>query len=206
MSLLIKIFLTIIKVFLMIVVTAMVLFQIPEFRYDFGPQTPVQIESPEQLESLDVQESTFASIKGTINLDRAATFSTHGLTYTYFMLTEYGNSLIVRTYERVDEGWTDIDRHVGRLKPYEQMPFSRSVRAGFKTNFDVMLADKAYFLGRDDVPHVGGWSVGGMIFAVVLWCVLVYLFFIRRRGFKPIAAKREVHHPVSTSETNSEHE
>jgi hypothetical protein len=163
-------------------------------RYDFGSKDPVVIESPQQLKALDVQHSTFASIKGTINFKRAATFATHGLKYTYFMLDEYDNMLIVRTYETIDESWAEIGQHVGRLKPYDQMPFSRSVRAGFKKNFDVMLADKAYFLGRDDVPGVSGWSVGATIFAVALWCILAYFFFIRKGGLRPIQVKPRINH------------
>jgi len=173
----------ILKLFLLLVVTSMVLFQIPELRYDFGPDKPVEIESPEQLKALAVEGSTFAAVKGTVNFDRAATFATHGLKYTYFMLNEYGDMLIVRTYETIDEDWAEVDKHVGRLKPYDQMPFSRSVRAGFSKNFDVMIADDAYFLGRDDVPHLSGWSIGASVFAVVLWCVLFYFFFVYKWVF-----------------------
>lgn len=187
-------FFTVIKVFLLVVVTAMVFFQIPELRYDFGSKEPVVIDSPEQLKELNIDRSTFVSIHGTINFDRAATFATHGLKYTYFMLNDYDAMLIVRTYETVDESWAEIDRYIGRLQPYDQMAFSRSVRAGFKTNFDVMIADKAYVLGRDDVPAVSGWSVGATIFAVILWCILVYFFFIRKGGLSPIAVKPKANH------------
>lgn len=184
------IFFTVLKLFLMVVVTAMVLFQIPELRYDFGSKTPVQIASQEQLALLNINRSTFASIEGTVNFDRAATFAMHGVRYTYFQLNEYGSKLVVRTYEPIDENWAHIDTHVGRLKPYHQMPFSRSVRAGFRQHFDVTIPDDAYFLGRDDIPKFNGWSIGATIFAVVLWCVLVYFFFIRKQGLRPFGEKR----------------
>ena len=96
------------------------------------------------------------------------------------MLNEFDTALVVRTYEPVGGEWAGIDRHLGRFRRYSRMPFSRSVRAGFRQHFDITIPDNAYFLGRDDVPKPSGWSVGATIFAVVLWCILVYFFFVRR--------------------------
>lgn len=173
-------FITCLGIFLVLVTTSMVYFQIPELRYDFGPKEPVMIESPDQLAGALTGRQVFASVKGTINFNRAATFSKHGVRYTYFMLNEYDTALVVRTYETIDESWAEMDRHLGRLRKYRRMPFSRSVRAGFHKNFDVTIPEKAFFLGRDDVPKLSGWSIGATIFAVVLWCILVYFFFVRR--------------------------
>ena len=173
-------FITFLGLFLVLVTTSMVYFQLPELRYDFGPKEPVMIDSPEQLADALTGRQIFASVKGTINFDRAATFSKHGVRYTYFMLNEYDTALVVRTYETINEDWAGLDRHLGRFRKYRRMPFSRSVRAGFHKNFDITIPDSAFFLGRDDVPKPSGWSVGAAIFAVTLWCILVYFFFVRR--------------------------
>jgi hypothetical protein len=42
-------FITFLGLFLVLVTTSMVYFQLPELRYDFGPKEPVMIDSPEQL-------------------------------------------------------------------------------------------------------------------------------------------------------------
>lgn len=176
-----RIALTCIKIFPMIVVTSMILFQIPNLLYDFGPKEPVGIESAGDLSALGETDSVFASVRGKADLGRAATFSMHGVRYTYFLLKEYGPRLVVRTAETVDEKWSEIELHIGRLRPYGRMPFSRSVRAGFRTNFDVEIPDDAFFLARDYAPRIRGWTIGAVTFAGVLWCALFYFFFIHGR-------------------------
>jgi hypothetical protein len=178
-----RILLTIVKVFLIVVVTAMIRFQIPELRYDLGPREPVSIVSPNDLSPERFAQSTFASVRGRPDLTKAAKFAMHGVPFTYFLLEEYGTKLVVRAPEEIDEQWVQIDRHLGRLRPYRRMPFSRSVRAGFRKHFDIGIPANAMFLARDDVPRPSGWSIGAVIFASVLWCVLVYFFFIHRRLF-----------------------
>jgi hypothetical protein len=163
----------------MLVVTAMIRFQIPELRYDLGSKEPVQITSPNDLSVERFTRSTFASVHGRVDLTKAATFAMHGVRFTYFLLEGYGPRLVVRTPEQVDEEWSQIDTHVGRLRPYRRMPFSRSVRAGFRTHFDVEIPDDALFLARDDVPRFSGWSIGAVVFASILWCILAYFFFLR---------------------------
>jgi hypothetical protein len=175
-----RILLTLLKVFLLLVVIAMIRFQIPELRYDFGTKTPMNVQSVDELSLERFPRSTFAKIRGKANFTNAATFAKHGVRYTYFLLDEYGNKLVVRTPEAVTEDWAGIDFHVGRLRPYHRMPFSRSVRAGFRKLFDVGIPEDAFFLARDDVPRPTGWSVGGMSFACILFCVLTYFFFIHR--------------------------
>ena len=170
--------LLVLKVFLLLVVTMMVRVQIPELRYDFGRREPVVIESAEQLSVERFSQATFASVQGEPNLARAARYATHAVPFTYFLLDGYGANLVVRSAEPVDETWSDVRRHLGRLRPYHRMPFSRSVRAGFRSLFGVDIPDDALFLARDDVPRANGWSIGAVIFASVLWCVLAYVFFI----------------------------
>jgi hypothetical protein len=61
------------------------------------------------------------------------------------------------------------------------MPFSRSVRAGFRDTLGVSIPENAFFLARDDVPRPNGWSIGAVSFAGVLWCILFYFFFVHSR-------------------------
>jgi len=176
-----RIFLTILKLFLLLVVTAMIKFQIPELKYDFGKKEPVNIQSADELSAERFGRSTFVSVRGKADFTKAASFAKHGVRYTYFLLEEYGAKLVVRTHEAVTEEWEKIDFHVGRLRPYHRMPFSRSVRAGFRRLFDVGIPEDAFFLARDDVPHPNGWSIGAVSFASILWCILFYFFFVHRR-------------------------
>jgi hypothetical protein len=179
-----RVFLTLLKIFLLLVVAAMVRFQIPELSYDFGTREPVSIESKDELSLERFPRSTFASVQGKADFTKAATFSKHSVRYTYFLLEEYGVKLVVRTPEVLSEEWTQIDFHVGRLRPYNRMPFSRSVRAGFRELFDLGIPEDAFFLARDDVPKPNGWSIGAISFASILWFVLVYFFFIHSHIFK----------------------
>ena len=179
-----RVFFTILKIFLLLVVTAMVRFQIPELRYDLGSKEPVKIESPDQLKPGSFTQATFASVKAKPDFTRAATFAKHGVQFTYFFLQGYDKKLVVRTSEPVTEEWNDIEFHLGRLRTYNRMPFSRSVRAGFRKNFDIGIPEDAFFLARDDVPKPSGWSIGATIFAGVLWCVLFYFFFVHGLIFK----------------------
>jgi hypothetical protein len=75
---------------------------------------------------------------------------------------------VVRAPEKVDQEWLDIGVHLGRLRPYHRMPFSRSVRAGFQQLFDVSIPDNAFFLARDDAPRPSGWTIGAVAFAGIL--------------------------------------
>jgi hypothetical protein len=181
-----RFFLTLLKLFLLIIVTGMIKFQIPELRYDFDSKEPVQINSVEDLSPELFSRSTFVSVKGKADFTRAATFAKHGVQFTYFFLEGYDTKLVVRTAEAVNEDWAEINFHMGRLRPYDRMPFSRSVRAGFRKLYDIGIDDDAMFLARDDAPKLSGWSIGATVLACVLWCVMVYFFFIHSR----IGAKR----------------
>ena len=185
-----RVLLFFLKLFLLLVVTAMVRFQMPELRYDMSEKEPVHIESPEELTFERFPEATFVAIHGKADLTKAATFAKHGVRYTYLLLEGYGPKLVVRTAEEVNEEWMPVEVHLGRLLPYPRMAFDRSVGAGFRSLFDVEIAEDAFFLGRDDVPGVSGWNLGAVIFACVLWCVLFYCFFVH--GWIKAARRRLV--------------
>jgi len=176
-----RIGLFILKLFLMLVVTMMIRFQIPELRYDFGTKTPVEIASPNDLAAAGSSLPMLVSVRGAVDFDRAAVCASHGVLFTYFLLTDYGTTLMVRTPEQISDAWRDIDTHVGRLRPITRMPFRRTVRAGFEQNFGVAIPEEAFFLARDDVPKLSGWSIGATVFASTLWCILAYFFFVHGR-------------------------
>lgn len=201
MMLLKRVFLICLKLFLLLVVAGMIRFQIPELRYDFGAKEPVRVESVDELSMERFGRSTFASVRGRADLGQAATFAKYGVRYTYFLLDEYGARLVVRTGEPVSEDWTGIDSHMGRLRPFHRMPFSRSVRAGFRKLYDVDIPRDAFFLARDDVPRFSGWSTGAVVFAGVMWCVMAYFFFVHGR----IAAVRGKKGQGSAQRTPSHH-
>jgi len=169
------------KLFLLAVVAMMVRLQIPELRYDFGTREPVEVLSAGELSLERFAGPTFAAVRGRPDLTKAAVYAMHGVPFSYFLLDGYGARLVVRSPEKIDQGWADIDVHLGRLRPYHRMPFSRSVRAGFQQLFDIDIPDDAFFLARDDTPKPSGWTIGATVFASVLWCVLAYFFFVHRR-------------------------
>lgn len=169
----------IVKLFVMFIVTLMPLVLVPEFRYDMGPKTPVDVKTPDKLSPERYSVSTFATVHGKGDFDKAFVYSRYGVPYTYFLLEGYGPTLVVRTAEKVDDDWKQIDRHVGRLRRYRRMPFSRTVRAVFMDRFDVEIPSNALFLARDDVPRLSAWQVAAAIFATLLWLILAYMFFVR---------------------------
>jgi hypothetical protein len=194
-----RVFLFVLKLFLILVVTMMIKFQVPELRYDFGTKKPVQIESADELSKERFATSTFVSVHGKSDFSKAAIFSKHGVTFTYFLLKEYGAMLVVRTSEKVNEDWEKIDTHLGRLRPYHRMPFSRSVRAGFRDTVGVSISENAFSLARDDVPKPNGWNIGAVILAGILWCVLAYFFFIH--GHLPSLSQTKHRNETATQPT-----
>jgi len=184
-----RIFLVFLKLFLLLIVAMMIKFQVPELRYDFGTKKPVQIQSADELSLERFPAQTFVSVHGKPDFSKAAKFSKHGVTFTYFLLEEYDDKLVVRTSEKVSEDWERIDTHLGRLRPFHRMPFSRSVRAGFRESLDISIPEDAFFLARDDVPKPNGWNIGAVVFAGILWCVLFYFFFIHGHISSPSVAR-----------------
>lgn len=175
-----RILLVALKLFLLAVVAMMVRLQIPELRYDLGVRTPVEITSPNNLSIERFGRPTFVSVRGRPDLTKAAVYASHGVPFTYFLLDGYGPTLMVRAPEKVDPEWVNITTHLGRLRPYHRMPFSRSVGAGFQQLFEVRIPDDAFFLARDDAPRASGWTIGAVVFAGALWCTLAYFFFLHR--------------------------
>jgi hypothetical protein len=187
-----RIALALVKMLIMAVATLMIIVQIPELRYDLASGEPVQITAADQLSPARYAGPTLAVVHGTPDFERAAIFAKHGVQFTYFLLEEYGTALVVRAPEPLTEEWKQIDRHVGRLRTYARMPFRRSIRAGFRSNFGVELPEDALFLARDDVPRLSGWAIGAAVFSTALWCILFYCLFIwhgtriaRRRPPRP---------------------
>ena len=180
-SLLKQIFLLGLKILALVAVAYMALIQLPELRYDFGPNTPLVIESPEQLAAGKFGQSTFVSIAGEPDFENAFQYRRYGLAYTYFNVRPYGITLIVRTYDKVDDDWSQINRFIGKLRPFEDQPFSYRIRSIYKEKFDIDVPAGAYFLSLLAVPEPDGWQVGALIFAGVMWIVMFYLFFIRPR-------------------------
>jgi hypothetical protein len=84
---LLKVFLTFLKILLLLFLALMVKFQIPELRYDLGTKEMVHIKSLEGLSIERFQRSTFVSIHGKADFTKAATFSKYGVPYTYFTHT-----------------------------------------------------------------------------------------------------------------------
>ena len=176
-----RFYLTVLKLFALAAVAGMAWLQVPELRYDFSGAEPVAIAGPAELEALRGKGSVFAAVAGKGDFDKAFINKTYGLTYTYFLLKPYGAALVVRSTERVTDDWRALDRFVGRVRSFRRMPFSRRVRRSYREQFGVEIPAGAMFLARDDVPAPSGWQIGALIFVSLLWVVLVWLFFIRRR-------------------------
>ena len=84
---------------------------------------------------------------------------------------------MVRTYEPVTDEWKDLNRFLGKLRPFNHQPFHYKIRDIYKEKFDIKVPDNAFFLGLDDVPKISGWQVGAVTFAFVLWLVMFYMFY-----------------------------
>ena len=177
-----KFWLTVLKLFMLAFVGGMILVQVPELRYDLGSREPVAIESPSQLADLRPRGSTFATVAGKADIERAFVYSTHGISYSYVLVKPYDRRLVVRSFENITKEWQQFDRFVGRLKPFRRMPFSRRIRSLFQKEFKVEIPADAYFLGRDDVPRPSAWQIGALIFASLLWAVLFYFFWFFSRS------------------------
>jgi hypothetical protein len=162
-------------------VGAMILVQIPELGYDFSPREPVPIEGPEDLAGESFKGSTFVSLAGTPNFEKAFIYQRYGLSYTYFNVDPYGVRMVVRTYDEVDEEWRRMSRLLGRLKPFESQPFSYAIRDIYAERFQVEIGEGTFFLSLDDVPKPNSWQIGAISFASVLWFAMIYMFFFFKR-------------------------
>ncbi len=189
--------LTILKLATLAFVGMLGLVLIPELQYDLGPKTPVVISNLQQLQEQGQAGSTFVTIEGRGDFEKAFVHKKYGVAFAYFPVKPYGRQLVVRTHERIEEDWRQLDRFVGRLKTFKRIPFRRTIRAGFRDQFDMEIPSGAFFLTRDDVPGVSGWQVFALIFVVVLWSVLFYAFFVfplRKKRFRSLLNNRTSHH------------
>lgn len=172
-----RFWITALKVLFLAFIASMFLVQIGELRYDLGGKTPVAIDGVEQLKAQGGKGAVFASVRGRANFQRAFVYQRYGLSYTYFLLEPYHLGLVVRTYEKVGPEWEDLARFVGKLRPFDDQPFSYAIEKIYREQFGETVPPGAFFLGLYDVPKLSGWQVGAMAFAVVLWGVLFWLFF-----------------------------
>lgn len=168
------------KVVVLAVVAVTALNQLPELRYDLGPKQPIPIKGPEELIAERFRQSTFVAVHGSPDFSKAFTYSRYGLSFTYFNIKPYGLNIVVRTYDRVTDEWTKLDRFLGRLRPFEKQPFSYHIRDIYRDRMGVEIPEGTYFLALDDVPKPSGWQFGAVGFAGLLWLVMFYLFFLHR--------------------------
>jgi hypothetical protein len=169
--------LTLLKLFALAFVAAMILIQIPELVYDFGPEEPVEIPGPEELGPARFHRATFVSISGIPNFDRAFIYRRYGLSYTYFLIEPYGIHLVARTYEEVGDDWKTVTQFVGKLRPFGRQPFSYRIRDIYRERFQEEIPEDAYFLALYDVPEASAWQIGAVALAAVLWVAMFYMFF-----------------------------
>ncbi len=185
-----KLLLFVLKVFVLMFVATLAVKQIPELRYDFGPKKPVEILRLQDLTPDGFVSSVFVSIHGIPDFQYAFSYRRYGLTFTYFTLEPYGLHVVVRTHDRVTDEWNDLNRFLGRLRPFEKQPFSYRIQEILREKMNVEIPEDSYFLALDDVPKPSGWQIGALAFSGVLWVVLFYLFFLYRGTLKrPSATK-----------------
>ena len=176
--------LTVLKVFALLFVAAMIAVQIPELTYDLQGGDPVVVTSLEELRSQDIRGAVFASLEGTPSFDNAFVYQRYGLSYTYFTVEPYGLRLVARTYERVDQSWNGMNRFVGKLRPFDDQPFSYRIEEILFEEFGKEVPSDAYFLGLYDVPKLSAWQIVAIVIAGLMFAAMVYLFFFffpRRR-------------------------
>jgi len=166
------------KVALLAFIATMILVQIPELRYDFGPKEPLRIDSPDALAALAPQQAVFAAVSGRPSFDKAFKYRRYGITYTYFNLEPYGLKIVVRTHQQVTDDWRSLSTFLGKLKPFDRQPFSYKLRAIYAERLGVTIPEPAYFLALDDVPKANAWQLGAVAFAGVLWVGCGYAFYL----------------------------
>ncbi len=179
MNMIVRTILTFLKIGVMLLVVFMAWMQVPELFYDFGSRTPVEINDPALLAPSFVNGTVFASVRGTPDFTNAFVYRRYGLDLHYFTVEPYGMKLVVRTYDEITEEWKQLNRFLGRLRPFDQQPFSRYISAIYLDRFGVSVPPDAYFLALDDVPKPSGWQIGGLVLASVIWLVLLWFFFLR---------------------------
>jgi len=173
--------LTALKLACLAFVGLMGLTQVPELRYDFGSRQPVLVAGLADLDPQRVRGPTFAAVDGTPDFTHAFVYQRYGLDHTYFTVEPYGLRLVVRTYGKVSDEWKDLRRFLGRLQPFASQPFSYRIREIYRERMGLEVPEDAFFLALDDVPRPSGWQLGALGLSGILWLVMLYLFFLRRR-------------------------
>jgi hypothetical protein len=169
----------------LVFIASMFVVQISELRYDLGSKTPIEIDGVEKLQAQAGKGTIFASVRGKPNFQMAFIYQRYGLSYTYFLLEPYHSGLVVRTYETVGPEWEELTRFVGKLRPFDDQPFSYAIERILLEQFGEKVPPGAFFLGLYDVPKLSGWQVGAMSFALVLWAAMFYLFFFFHPKHRP---------------------
>jgi hypothetical protein len=177
-----RFWLVVLKLLALAFVGAMILVQLPEIRYGLGSQAPVAVAGPHELSLARFPRATFVLIQGKPDFTKAFVYRRYGLSYTYFNLEAYGMRLVVRTHRTVDGEWRELDRFLGKLRPFRYQPFHYRIRDIYGEMFAAPVPPDAFFLALDDVPRLSGWQVGAVIFAALLWVAMFYMFFFFRRG------------------------
>ena len=172
-----KFWLSLLKIAALVFVSGLILVQIPELLYDLSSTKPVDISGPDELQSKNLSQTVFASVRGRPDFEKAFVYNRYGLSYTYFNLKPYGLSIVVRTYEPVTEEWKQLNRFLGKLRPFERQPFHYRIRDIYRDRFQATIPEDAFFLALDDVPRANGWQIGALIFACALWGVMGYMFY-----------------------------
>ena len=176
------------KIAVLLFVAFMAWMQVPELAYDIGSKTPIEINDPSRLAPQFVSGTVFASVGGTPDFTNAFVYRRYGLDHHYFTVEPYGMKLVVRTYDEITEDWRQLNRFVGRLRPFQQQPFSHYISAIYLERFGVSVPADAWVLALEDVPKPSRWQIGGLVLAGIIWLVLLWLFFF------PIP----FHHPFVT--------
>ena len=175
-----RFWLTLLKILPLAFVAWMISLQLPELQYDLQSPPPVTVSSPEELSPERFGRTTFVSVDGTPNFEQAFIYRRYGLAYTYFNIDPYGPRLVVRTHDKVTDEWNQISRFLGKLRPFEDQPFSYRIRQIYREKFNADIPENALFLALDDVPRLSGWQIAAVIFAAVLWLAMFYVFFFRK--------------------------
>lgn len=168
----------ILRIAALLFVGGMIYVQIPELTYDFGSKVPKAISGQAELTPDNFPKTTFISLKGKSDFEKAFVYKRYGLSYTYFNIKPYGMHLVVRTYEPVTDEWENINMFLGKLRPFNRQPFHYKIKDIYKEKFETEVPENAFFLALDDVPKISGWQVGAIIFACLLWLVMFYMFYI----------------------------
>ena len=180
-----RFWLLVLKIFALAFVSAMILVQVPEMRYGLSPKEPVVVSEPHELSFKRFPKATFVMVKGKADFGKAFVYRRYGLSYTYFNIEPYGMLLVVRTHLTVNEEWRDLDRFLGKLRPFRYQPFHYRIKDIYREKFDTPVPWNAFFLALDDVPRINGWQVGAVIFASLLWIAMFYMFFFFK-GWKKL--------------------